>query len=210
MGAFEVIMVKSYIIRSTGKAKRQFREMTEEKTACLMRSFKASDGQYLGELLLHRAAELQDSCTVKSLQVPVILALNRAFFQQISCWAFLKEWEKKAIYLLSKIICDDIRLPHQQEATEAFHPLHTFGHWGLLLVTPETSCLGQSLLTSFRTWCYQLNMKQPIRYLIRKRVKQHYWESKHDSAEDNTNYVCSSHPRLNLDKHTLTTSCKAV
>lgn len=85
-------MVKSYIIqmiRSTGKAKWQFRETPEDKTAYLMCPFKASDGQYLGELL-HRAAELRDSCTVKSLQVPVILEVNRALFQQISCWASLK------------------------------------------------------------------------------------------------------------------------
>lgn len=92
MSVFEVIMVKCYIIqmiRSTGKAKWQFRETNEDKTAHLKLSFKPSDGQYLGELL-HRAAELQGFCTAKSLQVPVILEVNRALFQQISCWASLK------------------------------------------------------------------------------------------------------------------------
>lgn len=51
---FEAITGKSYMkaIKSTGKAKRLFRENTN-----LMLSFRALDGQYLRELL-HVAAEL--------------------------------------------------------------------------------------------------------------------------------------------------------
>lgn len=51
---FEAITGKSYMkaIKSTGKAKRPFRENTN-----LMLSFRAWDGQYLRKLL-HVAAEL--------------------------------------------------------------------------------------------------------------------------------------------------------